>query len=218
MAKTLLTAVNDTLKRVKQIQGDSGELTTFADSPRQNYIDTAIQIWNEIIVEVYTISELPLPGAVGSSSVVLSATREYTLPGDLEQIRYPLIDEVNGRFIAEYPGGFEAMRRDQPQPSTYLGTPNFAVINPETGLLRLDVVPDGDTIGETYQMVYDKTISLTATTDLFPFQDSVVDALMPAVAEMWKKEQQGSFDSGVFGFHLGRAARLITKVQPRQVW
>lgn len=218
MAKTLLTAVNDTLKRVKQIQGDAGNLTTFIDSPRQNYIDTAIQIWNEMIVELYTISDLPLPGEVGSSPLTLTAAREYALPANLEQIRYPLIDEVNGRFIVEYPGGFEAMRRDQPQPSTYQGTPNFAVINPETGLLRLDVAPVGDTIGEIYQMIFDKTILLTSTTDVFPFQDSVVDALMPAVAEMWKKEQQNSFDAGIFGLHLGRAARLITKVQPRQTW
>ena len=44
MTKTLLNGVNDLLKRVKVIAGDTGTLSTLTDSAKQAYIDTAIQV------------------------------------------------------------------------------------------------------------------------------------------------------------------------------
>ena len=48
MAYTLLNAVNLTLKRVRIIQGDVGELTSLTDSGRQADVDIMVQAWNEV--------------------------------------------------------------------------------------------------------------------------------------------------------------------------
>ncbi len=93
MAYTLLNAVNATLKRVKIISGVSGELTLLTDTARQQYIDTALQVWNEILHEIYSRTEEPYPLDSAESTITLmTGTREYNLPSDLEFIRYPLVN------------------------------------------------------------------------------------------------------------------------------
>ena len=74
MAVTFLQAVNETLKRVRVIQGDAGELVTstiastatgavatgaFTDSGRQTEIDLAIQLWQEGLHEIYAMGLFP---------------------------------------------------------------------------------------------------------------------------------------------------------------
>lgn len=219
MAYTLLNAVNATLKRVKIITGVNGALTSLTDSPRQTFIDQTVQIINESIHELYSESELPQPNQSASSTITLaSGQREYDLPVDLEQIRYPLIDQTHGKYIFEYPGGFEKMRVDQLIPGNFKGIPIYACINPTNDMLRLNTIPQATDAGLVYDLLYDARHSLSLAGDTFPFSDTVVDSLVPAWAERWKREQRNAFDKEAHDEAFGRAMRYLNQTPLRRKW
>ena len=114
MAKTLLNGCNEVLKRASLIQGDSGVLTTLTDSGRQIFIDTAVQVWNEAIEDLYETVGQTKPNALAEDTITLATgTRNYTLNTALNELYYPFIDETNGNFIVEYPGGYLEMVSNQ---------------------------------------------------------------------------------------------------------
>lgn len=216
---TLLNGVNAVLVRTKIIQGDSGTLTSLTDSGRQGFIDIAVQIWNEVIEELYSATSIPLPQEMAEDTITLvTDTRSYALQSDLIQLRFPLLDETNGQFIAEYRGGYEQMVADQPYPANYTGLPYLGAISPVNSELYLDRIPTSDENGRVYKYRYDKDISMSAAADTFPFTDAVYRALIPAAAQLWNRDQKRSFDEAVFKTSVGRASRFLTKIQPRTSW
>ena len=211
MAKTLLESVNEILKRVKLITGDAGELTTLTDSARQPAIDTAVQVVNEGIDELYSSAEIPQPNEQAESTITLVAgTRAYTLATDLVQLRFPLVDKTNAQFIHEYPGGYNKMLLlDVEQDDT--GLPYLGAIRPTDGKLHLDRAPTSVEAGRVYTYQYSKDLELDAAADTVPFDNIVFRAMVPAWAHLWEREMRKEFDTGVYRASIGRAARYLTK-------
>jgi hypothetical protein len=209
MAYTFLQAMNATLKRVGIIQGDSGNLTDFSDSPRQTDIDVMIQSWNEILNELYKFKEFPQE--VASSTITLATgTREYALASDFEGfVESYLTDETNGDRIFEYPGGFRQMTNDQLQPANYTGQPLYFAVSPVNGKVRLDTVPTSDENGNVYTYYYTKRLSLSATTDTFPFSDTVVELLYLPVCEIWNQKRKETFNAGLYSGGMALAQRAL---------
>lgn len=219
MAYTLLDATNLLLKRVKIIAGASGALTSLTDSPRQTMVDTAVQVINESIHELYSETERPLPLESETANITLTnGNREYPLPADLEKIRYPLLDTTHGQYVYEYDGGYEQMRKDQPQPGNYTGLPYFATINPATGMLRFERAATSVEAGRIYELFYDKRLSLALAADTFPFSDTVVDSLVPCWAEDWNRSQKRSFDEKKRNTAFAQACRYLTQKPLRRSW
>ena len=114
-SKTLLDGVNEVLKKVHIIQGDSGALTSLTDSGRQVYVDLAVQVWNEMIDDLYATSDMAYPQEIAQSTITLATSdRSYALAADVNQLRFPFKDETNRQYIHEYPGGYMRMISDQP--------------------------------------------------------------------------------------------------------
>ncbi len=222
MAKTLLNCVNETLKRLKLIQGDAGALTTLTDSSRQNWIDITVQVVNEGIDVLFDASNVPKPQELSETTTEVTLVlnqREYTLPSDLVQIRWPGLDETNGIFIHRYPGGYEQLRKDQPRPDTgYEGTPIYGVINPSNGKLRLDHRPTAEDVGKVYIFEYDKDLVLSTATDTVPFSDAAFRAMVPAWAQLVQRDLKRDFDAAIFERQIGQAARFINQEQRRTHW
>ena len=87
-SKTLLDGVNDVLKRVSVIKGNSQEFTSLTSTSRQQSIDVAVQVWNETIDHAFSRTEIPLPRETKTWELVLAnGVREYTLPSDMVQMR-----------------------------------------------------------------------------------------------------------------------------------
>ena len=218
MAKSFLTAVTETLKRVNIVQG-TDPLDSLTKSSIQTDIDTAKQIWNELIDDLYGKSDTPLPQVAKEATITLqTGTREYSLPTDLEQITWPLINEVNGYTIDPYYGGYEKLRRDQLQPSKWEGRPLYAVVSPITGLLRMDRIPTASENGVEYKLLYVRRIEMANASDTFPFSDDVVDALVPAVAELWRRQRNQDFDAPIFRRSYARALETLSKNKRRMTW
>lgn len=220
MAKSLLECVNETLKRLKYIQGAQGELTSLTDSARQIWIDIAVQVINEGIDSLYDASGVPKPKEVASTDITLSLNeREYALPADLVQLRWPGLNEADGEFIYEYPGGFEQLRKDQPRPDTgYEGTPIYGVIEPLNGKLRLDRRPTADDVGDVYKFLYDKDLSLSLAADTVPFSDAVFRAMIPAWAQLIQRDLKRDFDGDIYDRQIGQAARFLNQTQRATKW
>lgn len=220
MAETLLTAVNRVLKRVKVIQGEDGELATLTDSARQVYIDLAVSLINEVIQELYSSSFRPMPTEAKNGTITLvTSTREYTVPTDLLEIRWPLINQTTGDKIYPYPGGYEAMRSIQTIPADYTGRPFYATINPTNNKLRMDLEPTAsEGNGDAFDLLYDRSLLISLAADTFPFIDDVLIALIPALEQLWKRTQRNTFDKDLFQSSLGRAARFLNAQQPRRAW
>lgn len=219
LSKTFLNGVNDVLKRAGIIATD-GELASFTDSSKQSFIDLTKQIWNETVDEVCNKMGVPHPGETGSSSTVtlVTGTREYDLPSDLVQIRWPLMDQTNGNIIQEYPGGYEQMRVDQLIPADWLGLSYLAAINSTTGKLRLERTPTSTENGKVYNMLYDKDLVMSLIADVFPFSDATYRALVPVVTEGFERRKRNDFDPEEYNKHLSRALLFANKTNRRTHW
>jgi len=216
-SKTLLDGINEVLIKVHMIQGDSGALTTLTDSGRQTYIDLAVQVWNEIIDDLYASSNVAFPQEIAQSTIVIATSdRSYALAADMNQLRYPFKDETNRQYINEYPGGYMKILSDQPSPNDFTGLPQLGAINPEDGEFYLDRLPTSDYNGNTYKYWYDKDLVMTAAADTFPFKDVVFRALVPAVAELWKRYKRQNYDGAIAKRSMGRAMRYLTQSQTRE--
>ena len=238
MAIVFLQAVNATLKRVRVIQGDAGELATstvtttatgavatdaFTDSGRQTQIDLVIQVWQEAMHELYSLALLPDEAATATMTLV-DGQREYSMESDFERFAGESREErvfrgaTTNLILTEYPGGYARMLRDQPNATDFVGDPNHYAISPVDGTkVRLDREPTSDQDGDVYHVLYEKRLSLTATmaTETLPFSDTVADALVPVVAEGWTRIMKKEFDSGLFRTSIARAAQTVTRTQPR---
>jgi hypothetical protein len=219
MAKTLLDGVNEVLTKVRIIHGSQEDLTSLTDSPFQNYIDTTIQSWNEALDELYSMSRDLRPNVMSENTITLvTSDRDYALQTDLVELLFPLLDETNGQFIYEYKEGYMRMVNDQQIPSNYTGLPLYGVIRPTDGQLYLDRIPTANENGLQYKYRYQKDTELTAAADEFPFENAVFRALVPAVAELWKRHHRNEMDNAMLATSLGRAARLLDKIPERKSW
>jgi hypothetical protein len=215
VAKTLLDAVNEILKRTGTIAGDSGELSTLTDSARQRAVDTAVQAVNEVIDELYTSSGIAQPNEQAESTIVLlDGVRFYTLASDLVQLRWPMIDKTNNQYLSKYAGGYNRMLIADPEQDD-TGLPHFAAIRPTDGKLHLDRAPTSVEAGRIYTYQYDKDLGLSDAADTVPFSDAAFRAMVPAWVQVWKREMRNEFDGDLFQVNIGRAARFVTQAQPR---
>jgi hypothetical protein len=212
---TLLEGVNAVFKEFGLIAGVSEELSTLTDSERQHYIDVCVRKWGQAVDELYTLTNLPMPLQVAETTITLVDTqREYDLPAGLDRIRWPLVEETDGYVIVEHPGGFEAMRGQQRQPAQWVGLPVSAVISPITGKLRMNRAPTANEAGKAFKLIFDMVFALTDAADVFPFSESVFDAMVPVVNALLENGMKKESD-GTAGMNFSRAARLLTKAQPR---
>lgn len=216
MSKTLLNGVNEVLKRVGEIQGDASALSSLTDSPRQAYIDLAVQVWNELIDEAYNAADQPLPSILAEATITLATgDRDYALNSAVSRLYWPLLNETTGQNIEEYPGGYMAMVAEQITPASYTGLAQFAAIRPTDGQLYLDRIPTADENGAVYKYRYEKDGVLSAASDTMPFSDKVFRAMVPAVAEMWRRRRERDFDEALAAGSMARAISLMTMVPRR---
>lgn len=218
MAKTLLDGVNEVLKRVGQIDNDTGLLTDLSDSALQSQIDVAVQVWNEVVERFFISMGFSFPQNMDESTQITLAQgqRSYPLPDDLVEIIWPLIDQDESQLIIHYPGGYEHMLIDQMNPDNFTGLPNAAAINPADGELYIDTNPDSGVAGRTYTLRYIKDVSVSDQGDEFPFKDAIFRALVPAVAEQWKWEKHGQFSDKAYTRAVGTAVRLMNPNRQRR--
>jgi hypothetical protein len=228
MAYTFMDGINRLLKRVGVIQGDTGDLSSFTDSAHQVDIDVGIQSFNELIHEYYSRDMFDGEVAEGSITLVTATTsatdalapREYALATDFERMtgdrdQRILRNETNNFVIKEHKGGYAQLKVDQIDPSDFNGQPTSWVINPIRGVLEINTNPQAGESGDVYKYLYDKRIALTATGDLFPFSDTVVDAIMPAAAQLWKRDRRKEFDDGIFNTSFNRGLSYLTQSQTK---
>lgn len=216
MAKTLLETLNETMRRVGVIAGESAAFTSLTDTARQRDIDVAVQVFNEGIDELYGLIEAPRPNVQSESTFTLVAsTRSYSLASDLRVLRFPLIDKTNTQYIFEYGGGYNALLIIDPEQDDE-GLPLYGAFSPVDNNLYLDRAPSSNEAGRVYTYQYDKDLALSAVGDEVPFNDKVWRSMVPVWAEMWKRDRRGSdsFDIGFFNFHLGRAASALRQTAP----
>ncbi len=229
MAYTLMDGVNRLLKRVGVIQGDIGDLSSFTDSARQVDIDVAIQSFNEMIHEYYVRDMFDGEVAEGTITLVTATTsatdalapREYALATDFERMtgdrdQRILRNEANNFVVKEHKGGYVQLKADQIDPADFNGQPTSWVINPIRGVLEVNTNPQAGESGDVYKYLYDKRIALTATSDTFPFTDTVFDAIMPATAQLWKRDRRKEFDSAIFNQSFNRGLAYLSQTQTKK--
>lgn len=215
MAKTLLNAVNEIFKRASLVAGDAGVLTTLTDSARQHWIDKAVQVVNEGNDDLYSTSGTPIPNGQAESTITLvTGTRAYSLAAGAVRLRFPLIDKTNSQFIAEYPGGYNAILLSDPEQDD-TGLPHYGAVRPTDGYLHLDRAPTSADNGKVYTYQYDKDIGMSLAADTVPYKDAVFRAMVPVWVQLFKRDDRGEFDGALYREGVGRAARLMRQVPPR---
>lgn len=219
MAKTLLNGVNEVLKKADVLDSDSGTLADLTDSGKQTFIDTAVQVLNEVVDELYSLAEKPKPNQLAESTITLvTGDQDYALASDLVVLRteFGLIDETNNQVITVLDDYRALIHGDLDQNDT--GLPTFAAIRPTDGELWLDRAPTANENGRVYKYRYDKELELSVAADTFPFGNTVFRAIVPAAAELWKLYHHREFSQGLFDGSMGRAARLLRQVPARDSW
>lgn len=221
MSKTLLNGVNDVLKRLDLLDADSGVLTTLTDSARQNWIDTIIQLWNEGLDELYSRHGSPKPKSMTEGTITLvTGTRAYTLATDMAVFlrRLHLYDSTNNHYITFLEdSGFEQIQLSDPEEDD-TGLPSFAFIDPEDNKILMNRTPTAAENGRVYRYFYQKDLELTLAADTFPFTDTVYRAMIPAVAQLWRRDNVTDFDPGIFAASIARAAFYLSQAPLRRSW
>lgn len=218
MAKTLLNGVNEVLKRVGVLSGVTGELSTLTDSAKQNYIDVAVQVLNELVEELYEDANVSFPDEQAEATITLATgTRSYALASDLVQLKWPLIDKTNNQYIWQFSGTYDDMLTFDPEQDD-TGLPLWGRISPVNGELHLDRAPTSEDNGNVYTYQYDKDLSLSLAADTFPFKDVVFRAMIPAAGQYWNRDQKRDFDAAIFTKSFGRAKRYLTQKQRPRSW
>ncbi len=216
--KTLLDGVNEVMKRAKLIQGDSGALTSLTDSARQVWIDNIVQIWNEIMEQLYATSDTPMPTELAEDTITLvTSDRDYQLD-TFNQLYFPFNNETTGQKIYEYPGSYLDLVNIQSIPANYTGQPHYGVIRPTDKHFYLDAIPTSNENGDIYKYRYDKDISLSTAAASFPFDNSVFRALVPAVKQVFFLNDKREFNQGEFNISMGRASALLNPNKQRTTW
>lgn len=214
--KQLLDCVNEVLKRVKIVDvGNVGPLTSLTNSALQHEIDVAIQVINEGIDELFSMAtEEPTDAAESNISMILNQ-REYALASNMVRLIWPMIDRVNIQYLVEWRGTYENFLLLDPQ-QNYTGLPIWGMISPITGLLRVDRQPDVTSVGHTYTYEYQKDSALFNQTDVVPFNNAVFRSLVPAWAQLWKRDERGQqeFDRAIYTQAMGRASRYVREELP----
>jgi len=221
MAKTLLNGVNEVLKKVDILDEDSGLLESLSDSARQTFIDLAVQVINEVLDELYTVTKRSKPKQLKESTITLVADQQaYPLHTALVRLRreFDLIDESNNHTITilDEDGYHQIIIGDLEQDDT--GLPNWAAIRPTDAQLFLDRKPTANDAGKEYKYRFDKDMELTDFDDPFPFTDPVFRGVVVAAAELWKGYRHQEFSEPLFKNAIGRSARLLSKITNRTSW
>lgn len=215
---TLLDGVNEVLKRVAIIDSDGGTLASLTDSARQVWIDAAIQCWNEAIDDLFSSIHQPLPTRFAESSITLATgDRDYALQS-AARIFFPFRENTNGHRIEEYKAGYQNMVAGQLVPGNYTGRALFACIRPTDGQLYLERIPTASENGLVYVYGYETDTGLSVAADTMPFSESCFRAMVPVVAQLWSREQQRQFDPALYTASLGRAAKFVRRLPPREMW
>jgi hypothetical protein len=237
MAIVFVSAVNAVLKRVGEIAGDSEELATstvtstatglvatdaFTDSRRQHKIDIVIQLWNEAAHEVFRMGAFNAEVA-SATLITVAAQREYDLPSDFERMcgknvgTRVLRGATSGTILTEYYGGYEQMMADQPQATQFTGDSSYYAISPVASKIRLSAEPTSNTASQTYNYLYHKRISLSSTmaTQTLPFSDSVADALVPVVSEVYERIQKKEMEPGLLTAAINRSLEFLSQTERR---
>ncbi len=207
--ETLLSGVNQVMKRANLIQGDSGELTSLTDSARQVWIDNILMMWNEVMEELYRISDKPMPTELAEDEITLvTGDRDYAIEL-FNQLYWPFQNETTGQRIYEWVGGYLDLVNSQRIPSDWTGQPIYGVIRPTDKQIYLDRIPTSTENGDVYKYRYDKDVSVSLAADTFPFDDDVFRALVPAVKQVFFSNDKREFSEGEFNISMGRASALL---------
>lgn len=218
MSKTLLDAVNEVFKRVNNIAGDANALTTLTDSARQHPIDITIQVVNEGIDELYSHSHLSLPNEQAQATITLVAAQQsYPLASNLVRLHFPLIDKTNTEFIWKYPGDYNDLLLLDPEDDD-TGLPWWGVISPVNSQLYMNVIPTSIEAGRVYTYQYEKDLAMSLATDTVPFNNEVFRAMVPAWAQLYKREMKNEFDTDLYQQAIGRAAYMLSQTEPRTTY
>ncbi len=221
MAKTLLNGVNEVLKKVDVLEGDTGLLTSLVDSARQTFIDAAIQALNETVDHLYSILEQTKPKQLGEANLTLvTSDRDYALDSTLVTLlpKFGLINSTTNHVIQilKDDGYRQIILGDLA--GTNSGLPSTAAIRPTDGELYMDRIPTAAQNGLVYKYRFNKELELVLLTDTFPFGNTVFRAVVPAAAELWRRNRQQEFSQAVFDGATGQAARLISLTPMRSSW
>ncbi len=226
MVQSLLNMTNEVLRKTGFITGESGLLTSLTEAARQVEIDLVKRNLNTAISELYSLSRIPLPQEERTATITLvDGQREYVLPSNLVQIRYPIIFEADMHRVNEYPGGFERLRVDQLDPSNFTGRPTAAVISPINGKLRFNFEPTSSEDGDVYTLYYDRDLFLDVAADVVPFPDVVSRHMVEVVAIDWKMDKRPTDKSERIRArtrkrkkHLSLATKYLISKQANSTW
>ena len=201
---TFLEAVNDVAARTGVLQGATGAFTSLSSlSAKQRDADTILQLWNETVDHLYDFGVFS--GEIATATMTgASDTREYSLPTDFERLAGNRKDgtdvfrgATNEMVLVPYDHmqddlGYHRMLVDQLTATNWTGSPISYAINPSANTWRLNTEnDDSNTATSLWNILYEKklgfTSTSTATTDVFPFSDSVVRAMVPVVTQGYNK-------------------------------
>lgn len=216
--KELLDGVNEVLKKTDVLDSDAGLLTSLTDSARQVFIDTAVQVLNEVMDELYATAQITKPEQLKEATITLAdGTQEHSMHSSLVMLRteYNLIDETNNHiiYLLGEDGYWQQILGDLDQDDT--GLPSYAAINPTNGRLRFDRTPTSVEAGRVYKYRFDQDLELIDKDDQFPFTNTVFRAMIPAATELWKFYHQQEFSQGLYNRSMSRAARYLRQLPPR---
>lgn len=167
-----ITGLNRLLRTNGIISGDDDDITTFADTQHAADIELAqIAIQDEL---ASLVAERLIPYEKTSATItLLTNTRTYTLASDF--IRFygtnpSFYDSTDNVRIYEYLGGEDSLKENDYTYKTTQGSPDsWYWDNTTTKNVAFYYVPSSDYNNRSLSYDYEKSVSVTTSTDTLPF-------------------------------------------------
>ncbi len=169
-----ITGVNRLMRINHIIRGDDDDITTFAETQHAAHISLAQIAIQDELADLISDRLIPYEKTNTTLSLVTS-TRTYALASDF--IRFygtapSLYDSTDNVRIYEYPGGEDRLKDNDYQYKTSEGAPTYWYWdNTTTKQVAFYNVPQSSYNGRSISYDYEKSVSVTNSTDVLPFHN-----------------------------------------------
>jgi len=185
-----LTGLNRLLRTVQIISGDDDDITTFSDTQHAADIELAQIAIQDELATLVAEKFLDYEKATDTISLV-TGTRTYALASDF--IRFygtnpSFYDSTDNVRLYEYHGGEDLLRDADLKYDTTQGGPWAWYWDSTTSKqVAFYAVPQSSYNGRSLSYDYEKSVSVTASTDTLPFHnDEAAQAFVSCAARRFK--------------------------------
>lgn len=222
---TFLEAINRILRVTTVMQWDDDNITSFTQNQHAATISLARQAVQHVVNDL-TTDRFLFPEDAQDHLTMVTGTRTYSLASDFvrlqgkepwfHRLEGAIGTQADGRFLAKYPGGEDALKKEVPQYTHQQGTPQWYYFTDDQEI-GIYPIPESADNGAVYRYDYQKDTMPESESDSLPVYNDAqgyafVDAAARVFTFLWTTQPvDGLKDDSIYKGAKGMVMALARK-------